>query len=186
MSPSKLLTIWENYWGKLTPKWTEAFLKDERINLILNYPELLILQTVQQNKKFEDILTTLERKSREGASKMESEESNFSRTIVDNRIGLGTASEVAEIKDWLSEFTRAKLSQDEVVTWLNVKTDVETCKTKKRYGSEKDAILALIRLGKKNGEVIKQLPYKCNVCREYHNSHLLSRETIENLQRKYL
>jgi len=100
-------------------------------------------------------------------------------------MGLGTESEIGEIKQWLMEFTRDKLNPDEVVTWLNVKTDIETCKGKKRYGNEKDAILALIRLGKKNGEVIKQLPYKCNVCREYHNSHLLSRETIENLQRRY-
>jgi HEAT repeat protein len=185
MSPNKLLSIWENYWGILTPEWTEAFLQDERVKLILDYSELLILQAIQQNRKLEDILATLERNSKQRVSKIESEEFQFSRTIVDSLVGLGTESEVTEIKEWLLEFTRAKLSQDEVVTWLNVKTDIETCKTKKRYGSEKDAILALIRLGKKNGEVLKQLPYKCNVCREYHNSHLLSRETIDSLQRKY-
>lgn len=185
MSPSKLLSIWENYWGQLAPEWTEAFLKDERVEFILEYPELLILQAIQQNRKLKDILATLDRNSKQRMSKMESDVFKFSRTIVDSRIGLGTELEVSEIREWLLEFTRAKLSQDEVVTWLSVKTDVETCKTKKRYGSEKDAILSLIRLGKKNGEVIKQLPYKCNVCREYHNSHSLSWETIENLQRSY-
>ena len=185
MSPNKLLSIWKNYWGEITPEWAKAFLEDERVRVILSYPELEILQAIQQHRKFEDILVCLETSSKQRKSKLVSEEFMFSRTIVDKRIDLGTDAEVNEIKQWLSEFTREKLSQDEVVTWLNVRTDAETCKTKKSYGTEKDAILALIRLGKQNGEVIKQLPYKCNICREYHNSHLLSHETINNLTEKY-
>jgi hypothetical protein len=185
MNSNKLLSIWENYWGKLSPEWAQAFLEDMRVPAILNDPELLILQAIQQNRKLADVLSSLEKNNTRMISKLESDEFMFSRTIVDKRVNLGTDAEVNEIKQWLMEFARDKLSQDAVVTWLNVRTDAETCKAKKRYETEKDAILALIRLGKQNGEVIKQLPYKCNICRQYHNSHLLSRETIDNLNRKY-
>lgn len=185
MNPTKLLTIWESYWGELSSNWAESFLADVRIKSILRFDDLMILQAVQENKKLDQILNALEKKSRQQEIHEKSNDKSFSRTNLDNQMGLGTESEIGEIKQWLMEFTRDKLNPDEVVTWLNVKTDIETCNGKKRYGNEKDAILALIRLGKKNSEVIKQLPYKCNVCREYHNSHLLSRETIENLQRRY-
>ena len=185
MSPSKLLSIWENYWGKLTPEWTDSFLKDGRIRLILKYPDLSILQAIQQNRKLEEILVTLAEGTRKEISKSKSEELIFSRTIVDKRIDLGTEAEINEIREWLKEFTAARLNQEEVVNWSTAKTDMDTCKAKKKYGSEKEAILAVIRLGKNKGEVIKQLPYKCNVCREFHNSHLLSWESIDTLQRKY-
>jgi hypothetical protein len=185
MNPGKLLSIWESYWGELSSNWAESFLADVRIGSILEFDDLMILQAVQENKKLDLILNALERKSSQQKIHEQSTGKSFSKTNLDNRIGLGTESEISEIKQWLMEFSRGKLNPDEVVTWLNVKTDIETCKAKKRYGSEKDAILALIRLGKQNGEVIKQLPYKCNVCRQFHNSHLLSRETINDLQRKY-
>ena len=185
MIPSKLLSIWESYWGELSPNWAESFLADHRISSITSFDDLMILQAVQENKKLDQILNALEKKSRQQKIHEESNDESFSKTNLDNQMGLGTESEIGEIRQWLMEFTRDKLNPDEVVTWLNVKTDIETCKGKKRYGNEKDAILALIRLGKQNGEVIKQLPYKCNVCREFHNSHLLSLETIDNLRRRY-
>lgn len=185
MSPNKLLSIWENYWGKLSPEWAKAFQEDKRVREILSYPELLILQAIQQNRKLGDILATLEKNSRQRISKLESEEFMFSRTNVDERIGLGTEAEAREIREWLQEFTIDKLDREEVVNWSTAQTDIDTCKGKKKYGSEIDAILAVVRLGKKKGEVIKQLPYKCNVCREFHNSHLLSWESIDKLRRKY-
>jgi hypothetical protein len=55
----------------------------------------------------------------------------------------------------------------------------------KPYKDEKDAILAIIELGKRKDELIKQLPYRCNVCRQFHNTHLISRETLAKLIRKY-
>lgn len=185
MNSDKLLSIWESYWGELSSNWAESFLADARVRSILEFNDLMILQAVQENKKLDQILTALERKTKQQRIQEQAKENDFSKTNLDNQMGLGTKSEIDEIRKWLTEFSRDKLNPDEVVTWLNVKTDTETCMAKKRYPSEKDAILALIRLGKQNREVIKQLPYKCNVCREFHNSHLLSRETIDNLQRRY-
>lgn len=187
MSPLKLLSIWVNYWGKLTPKWREEFLKDSRVKLILEYPDLLILQAIQKNKKLEDVLAHLEKSSKKETLKSETDEFEISRARFDKRNELGTEVEVNQIRQWLEEFSasKPKLSQEEVVNWTTAKTDMDTCKAKKKYASEKEAILAVIRLGKSRGEVIKQLPYKCNVCRDFHNSHLLSWESIERLQRKY-
>jgi hypothetical protein len=184
-NPAKLLAIWESYWGKLSDNWTENFLTDARIDLIIKFEDLLILQAVQENKKLVDILGALEKNSRKLKTEEASNKIGFSRINIGQQTSLGTELEVNEIKEWLREFSREKLSPDEVVTWLSVKTDIETCRAKVRYPSEKEAILAIIRLGKKNREIIKQLPYKCNVCRQFHNSHLLSREAIEKLQLKY-
>jgi hypothetical protein len=184
-SATKFLSIWESYWGELSSNWTESFLVDARIDSILVFDDLLILQAVQENRKLDQILNALERKSKQLVLQEQSNVKSFSKTNLDSQLGLGTENERIEIKEWLKEFARGKLNPDEVVTWLNVRTDAETCIAKRQYGSEKDAILASIRLGKQNGEVIKQLPYKCNICRQYHNSHLLSRETIDILNRKY-
>lgn len=54
-----LLSIWEDYWGKLSPDWAEAFLNDQRIQLILNYPDSWIHIAVEKNRKLDEILNYL-------------------------------------------------------------------------------------------------------------------------------
>lgn len=186
MNPGKLLSIWESYWGELTPKWEEEFLADARIVSILEFDDLMILQAVQQNKKLTQILKVLEQNSRKRKFHQESSKDNFSKTSIGNQVTSATESEMDEIKEWLKDYSWAKIDPGEIVTWLAVRTDETTCRGKKAYSSEKDAILNVIRIGKQKGEVINQLPYKCNVCRKYHNSHLLSREVMQKLFRKYM
>lgn len=186
MNPGKLLSIWESYWGELTPKWEEEFLADPRIGSILEFDDLMILQAVQQNKKLTQILKELEEYSSKQKFHQESSKGSFSKTNIGEQVTSATESEIDEIKKWLEDASWARIDPEEIVTWLAVRTDEATCKEKKQYSSEKDAILNVIRLGKQKGEVIMQLPYKCNVCRKYHNSHLISRETLSKLERKYL
>ena len=185
MKPDKLLSIWKSYWGELTPKWEEEFLGDARIVLILEFDDLRILQAVQQNKKLSQILKVLEENSSKQKFHEDSRKDSFSKTNLGKEDTSATESEIDEIKDWLEDASWTRIDPEEIVTWLAVRTDETTCREKKQYESEKDAILNVIRLGKQRGEVINQLPYKCNVCRKFHNSHLLSLETIDNLQQRY-
>ena len=186
MNPGKLLSIWESYWGKLTPKWAEVFLADARIVSILEFDDLMILQAVQQNKKLTQILKVLDENSSIQKIHQKTNKDDFSKTSIGNQVTSATESEIDDIKKWLKDSSWARIDPEEIVTWLAVRTDETTCREKKKYSSEKDAILNVIRIGKQKGEVINQLPYKCNVCRKYHNSHLLSREVIQELFRKYM
>lgn len=54
-----LLSIWEDYWGKLTPDWSEVFLKDKRIQLILEYPDAWIHIAIEKYRKLDHILSYL-------------------------------------------------------------------------------------------------------------------------------
>jgi hypothetical protein len=79
----------------------------------------------------------------------------------------------------------AKFDPESTFPRLIIKSDRETCEGKRKYDQEKEAIFALIKLEKRKSELIKQLPYKCNICLKFHNTHLISREKLEKLLQKY-
>jgi len=54
-----------------------------------------------------------------------------------------------------------------------------------RFSGSTPAILYLMKLEKRKGVSVKQLPYKCKSCRGFHNSHLISRKLLQNLIDKY-
>lgn len=177
--------MWENCWEKLSPKWSENFLKDPRIEKIITFPPLSILDAIQKNKKLEEILQHLEESSKQVKTKVNLVEKEVTKPVIKRKKDLGTPAEVNAIYEWLKMMDLAKFDPESTFPRLIVKSDPEICVSKVQYGSEKDSILALIKLGNKKNELIKQLPYKCNICRKFHNTHLISRETLEKLLRKY-
>jgi len=185
IDPNKLLSMWENCWEKLSPKWSENFLKDPRIEKIITFPPLSILDAIQKNKKLEEILQHLEESSKQVKTKFNLVEKEVIKPVIKRKKDLGTPSEVNAIYEWLKMMDVAKFDPESTFPRLIVKSDPEICESKVQYSSEKDSILALIKLGNKKNELIKQLPYKCNICRKFHNTHLISRETLEKLLRKY-
>lgn len=185
IDPNKLLSMWENCWEKLSPKWSEHFLKDPRIEKIIEFPPLSILDAIQKNKKLEAILQYLEESSKQVKSKVGTIEKAATKSVIKKKRELGTPAEINAIYDWLKMMDVANFDPESTFPRLIVKSDPEICESKVQYSSEKDSILALIKLGNKKNELIKQLPYKCNICRKFHNTHLISRETLEKLLRKY-
>jgi len=182
---SKLLSIWENKWGKLNKKWAQEFLNDKRIDQILVFPPLLIFSAIQNHKKIEEILAYLNKST----YKTKTENKNKVTSSVILRKGkkkdLGTTLEKEAIYEWILRMETAKFDPDTTFSRLLIKSDQETCTEKKKYEKEKDAILALIQLEQRKGELIKQIPYRCNICRNYHNTHLISRQIIQKLKRAY-
>jgi hypothetical protein len=98
---------------------------------------------------------------------------------------LGSLAERTEINDWLATMQETRFDPESTFPRLIVDSTREICEGKRAYKDEKDAILAIIELGNRKDELIKQLPYRCNVCRQFHNTHLISRETLGKLIRKY-
>ena len=181
----KLLSIWEKRWGKLNYKWSQEFLKDKRINQILVFPPLLILNAVQNHKKLEEILTYLNKSTHK--IKAENKNKDISPVNLKKRKkkDLGTTLEKESIYEWILRMEVAKFDPESTFSRLLIKSDRETCTEKKKYEKEKHAILALIQLEQRKGELIKQIPYRCNICRNYHNTHLISRQIIQKLKREY-
>ena len=182
----KFLSFWEDSWGKLTPDWSEKLLNDPRLQEILDHPGLRILSAVQKYKKLDEIIQLLESQASQNQSKTNPGKSASIQPLDKKRQNLSSPTERNEINDWLQRMQQAKFDPESTFPRLIVDSTKEICKSKKAYKSDKDAILAIIELGKRKGELIKQLPYKCNVCRNFHNTHLISRETLSKLVRKYL
>ena len=186
----KFLSLWEQIWGELGPEWTTNFLNDPRIEKILAFPETSIQLAIFNNKKLDEIISYLEEHG-------DRYEKSFRQTTVveakdqkktsDGRLRTNPKedAQMKGIYDWLTEFSQTKLDPENTFPRLIVKSDRETCQNKVAYSTEKEAITALIELGNRKGEIIKQLPYKCNICRNFHNTHLISRETIQKLLDKY-
>ena len=185
IDPDKLLSMWENCWEKLSPKWAESFLKDPRIQKITAFPALSILDAIQKNKKLDEILMYLEESSKQVKIKVDTAEKVVVKPVIRKKKDLGTSAEVNAIYEWLKRMDVAKFNPESTFPRLIIKSDRETCEGKRKYDQEKEAIFALIKLGERKSELIKQLPYKCNICRKFHNTHLISREKLEKLLRKY-
>jgi hypothetical protein len=181
----KLLSIWEDCWGKLNPEWTAKFLNDPRVEKILTFPALSILNAVQNRKKMDEILELLESALIQPQSKTDPVGDDLDKPVTHKRKSLGTDSEVNTIYEWLVRMSVAQFDPESTFPRLIIKSNKETCQTKRKYKTEKEAILALVKLEELKGELIKQLPYRCNICGEFHNTHLISRETIQKLMRKY-
>ena len=177
--------MWENCWEKLSPKWSENFLKDPRIEKIIAFPPLSILDAIQKNKKLEEILQYLEESSKQVKTKVNLVEKEVIKPVIKKKKDLGTPAEVNAIYEWLKRMDVAKFDPESTFPRLIIKSDPETCRSKVPYNSEIDSILALIKLGKRNNDLIKQLPYKCNICRKFHNTHLISRKMLGMLLQKY-
>ncbi len=185
INSNKLLSIWEDYWGKLSPEWSNAFLKDPRIEKILIFPGILILSAVQKHRKLDEVLSFLEESSRQVQPKIILKVNVVPRASTNKQKDSATTSEIHTIYEWLTRINVAKFDPDSTFPKLIIKSDKSTCESKRKYDHEKEAIFALIKLEEIKGELIKQLPYKCNICRKFHNTHLISRETIQKLLRKY-
>jgi hypothetical protein len=181
----KFLSFWEESWGKLSPEWSANFLEDPRTKQILEYPGLLILNAVQQFKKLDEILTHLEGSSVPEKSRLSSKVEASPQPVNSKKAPLTTPAELQIIHEWLTRMSVAKFDPDSTFPRLIIKSDKETCQSKRKYKSEPEAISALIKLEEVSGDLIKQLPYRCNICLEFHNTHLISRETIQKLLRKY-
>ena len=181
----KFLSFWEDSWGKLTPEWSEKLLNDTRLQEILKHPGLRILSAVQKYKKIDEIIQHLESQASQIQSKVNPEKKVIVKTSDKKRQNLGSLAERTEIKDWLTKMQETRFDPESTFPRLIVDSTREICEGKRSYKDEKDAILAIIELGKRKDELIKQLPYRCNVCRQFHNTHLISRETLGKLIRKY-
>ena len=191
ISPEKFLSIWEQIWGELSDDWRVSFLNDPRIERILTFPDSSIQLALLNNKKLDEVISFLEKNSSAEATPSNKSpnriKSGKSKRNTDSEYPSNAKenSEYSIIYDWLREFSNAELDPENTFPRLLIKSDRDTCQKKVSYTKEKDAIFALINLGKKKGALIKQLPYKCNICRSYHNTHLISRETIHKLLGKY-
>ena len=95
-------------------------------------------------------------------------------------------SELRTIQTWLEEMSRAAFDPSSTFSSIDVVSDFEVCKSKKRFHSTSQAILFLAKRGKQTGSLVKQIPYKCRLCRGVHNSHLISRAQLSSLQEKYV
>jgi hypothetical protein len=80
---------------------------------------------------------------------------------------------------------KAEFDPESTFFSLNVWSNSETCSKKVRYKGTSEAILALIRIEKRVGSLVKQLPYRCPNCRGVHNTHLISRSELARLILKY-
>ncbi len=181
----KFLSFWEDSWGKLTPEWSEKLLNDPRLHEILKHPGLRILSAVQKYKKIDEIIQHLESQANQIQSKVNPDKKVVVKTPDKKRQNLGSLAERNEINDWLAAMQGTRFDPQSTFPRLIVDSTREICEGKRAYKYEKDAILAIIALGKRRDELIKQLPYKCNVCRQFHNTHLISRETLAKLRQKY-
>jgi hypothetical protein len=173
------LAIWEKRWGKLSPDWLNAFLKDDRVKKITTYPEDLVRSTVSKKKKLDEILLELEITSRK--VKSDTNEIFNVRKGRNRKVDF----EIKDIYEWLTRMNEAELDPDSTFLRLEIKSDKETCQNKRKFSTEKEALFALIKLEKVKGEMIHQLPYKCNICKSFHNTHLISRETLKKLLNRY-
>lgn len=188
IDPQRLLSIWEGIWGKMSPDWALKFLIDDRLKEILTFSDSSINLAILNHKKLDEIVSYLE----EHSPKLESSRKpnkvrikQLSKRKQSSTVSPQEYSDYEEIYEWLLQMSVASFDPESTFPRLIIKSDQYTCESKVTYIDQKNAILALIELGERNGELIKQLPYKCNICRKFHNTHLISRETIQKLLRNY-
>lgn len=188
IDPQGLLSIWEGIWGKISPDWAVKFLTDSRVKKILVFPDSSIKLAMLNHKKLDEIVSYLKEYSPELETSPKPDKGKIEQ--LSKRKGSSTVnpqdySDYEEIYEWLIQMSIAPFDPESTFPRLIIKSDIETCESKVRFINQKDAILTLIELGKRKAELIKQLPYKCNVCRKFHNTHLISRETIQKLLNDY-
>jgi hypothetical protein len=158
---------------------------DPRLERILVHPGLRILSAVQKNKKLDQIILVLESQANQVQTNVNPSGKSLVKPPERKRPNLGTAAEISRISDWLTRFQQSPFDPETTFPRLIVKSTRDVCESKRKYKSEKDAIIALINLEEIKGQLVKQLPYRCNICHEYHNTHLISRELFEKLRKKY-
>jgi hypothetical protein len=190
MKNDEVLIAWQERWGVLDSEWATKFLKDPRIDKILSYPEASIRLAITFERKFDEIISYLENHRAIFENSLSQhkvvEAKDLKQKTSERPKNISNASrKIAEIYNWLNDFSLAQLDPENTFPRLLIKSDRETCQAKVAYSTEQEAIVALIELGYRKGEIIKQLPYKCNICRKFHNTHLISRETIQKLLSKY-
>jgi hypothetical protein len=188
IDPQGLLSIWEGIWGKISPDWAVKFLTDYRVKEILAFPDSSIKLAILNHKKLDEIVLYLKEHSPkiESSPKPNKDRINqLSKRKQSSTISPQDYSDYEEIYEWLLQMSVASFDPENTFPRLIIKSDKYTCESKVTYSDQKNAILTLIELGSRKGELIKQLPYKCNICRKFHNTHLISRETIQKLLHKY-
>jgi hypothetical protein len=188
IDPQELLSIWEGIWGKISPDWAVKFLTDYRVKEILTFPDSSIKLAILNHKKLDEIVLYLEEHSPklEASPKPNNDRiKQLNKRKQSSKVSPQDYSDYEEIYEWLLQMSVASLDPESTFPRLIIKSDKYTCESKVTYIDQENAILTLIELGRRNGELIKQLPYKCNICRKYHNTHLISRETIQKLLRNY-
>ena len=89
------------------------------------------------------------------------------------------------IQKWVARMAEAEFDPASTFSSLDVWSDSGTCSKKIRYEGTSEAILALIRIEKRKGNLVKQIPYRCKNCRGVHNTHLISRAALAKLISKY-
>ena len=182
------LSLWEGIWGNLNPEWSAKFLTDSRVHKILTFPDSSIKLAILNHKKLDEIILYLEEHSpkfQASSKPASSKKQRLSKRKQNIPANSKEKSDYKKIYEWLIQMSEAQFDPESTFSRLIIKSNSETCESKVTYISHKDAVLALINLGERKGELIKQLPYKCNVCRKFHNTHLISREMIKKLLRKY-
>jgi hypothetical protein len=88
------------------------------------------------------------------------------------------------IENWVMRMAQTEFDPSSTISSIDV-PQAESCSAKDRFEGTSEAILALIRIEKRDGRLIKQLPYYCKNCKGVHNSHLISRQTLSKLVLKY-
>lgn len=89
------------------------------------------------------------------------------------------------IEDWVTRMATAEFDPAITFSSIDVVSDPEKCSAKVRFKGTSEAILFLIRKERREGKLIKQLPYPCDLCKGFHNTHLIERSTLNKLVLKY-
>jgi len=71
LNPESLLSIWEDYWGKLNAEWRSKFLFDPRLKEILRFPEASIHLGVSKFNKLDLLLGYLQETTAPDDSKVD-------------------------------------------------------------------------------------------------------------------
>lgn len=177
ISLSEFIAIWEERWGKLDAEKLGIFLKNKQIREIIGHSKELVKSVTTKHKKVEKILFELEGISKRAKlnSIQKMDKAKKQKKYYENR----------EIFEWLTRLNESKLDSESTFQVLEIESDEEICRSKRVYSNNKEAISALINLEKVKGNLIQQLPYKCKNCKKYHNSHLISRKTLNTLLELY-
>ena len=85
------------------------------------------------------------------------------------------------IEDWVTRMATAEFDPAIPFSSIDVVSDPEKCSEKVRFKGTSEAILFLIRKERREGKLIKQLPYRCDLCKGFHNTHLIDRSTLNKL-----
>lgn len=103
-NPERLLSIWEENWGKLSDEWRREFLLDSRLNEILLFSESSIHMGVAKYKKLDSLLGYLQETSAPNDIKVEKSAQGQSKSGSNNAIRRMQLERVMEPKipdqDW--------------------------------------------------------------------------------------